>query len=338
MTKLLVVVSATGRQGLAIIKYFQEHVPSYKLRGTTRNTNTEAAIALVKSGVEIVPADTNDFESLKAAFKGASAIFAYTTFSGIMLTPEIMGRVVSGELPPPVGQYAYDIEVQQGKNMADAAATVPELERLVWSSLSGVTKWSKGKYTQAFHFDTKEAVRVYMNSLEPLKGKVSCLQLGMFTENLITMPERFGLTRQADGSLRWAMQVSGDEPVPIIDIDRDTGAFVHALLAAPGGIQVTGASEFLPFKTYLQLLCDHLGTSGTFETIPFDGTVKDDPTGWKLELVQVYAFIKEFGYSGGDPEVLTADDLEKRGFAVPRSKVVDHIKRSDWSHLVAASA
>ena len=45
----------------------------------------------------------------------------------------------------------------------------------------------------------------------------------------------------------------------------------------------------------------------------------------------------EFGYAGGDPEVITADELEKRGFKVPRSKIVDHIKRSDWSHLKAVA-
>ena len=93
-----------------------------------------------------------------------------------------MAKVIAGELPPPVGQYVYPLEVQQGKNMADAAATVPELERLIWSSLASVKKWSKGKYTQGYHFDTKEDVKVYMNSLEKLQGKVSCVQMGAFAE------------------------------------------------------------------------------------------------------------------------------------------------------------
>jgi len=34
-----------------------------------------------------------------------------------------------------------------------------------------------------------------MNSLEPLKGKVSCLQMGAFADNMVNMPERFGLTK-----------------------------------------------------------------------------------------------------------------------------------------------
>ncbi|TKA76835.1 hypothetical protein B0A55_04631 [Friedmanniomyces simplex] len=335
MTKLLVVVSATGNQGAAVIKYFQQYAPSYKLRGTTRNPSSDAAIALANSGIEIVKADVNDVDSMKTAFQGADAIFAYTTFSGIMQTPEIMGKVVAGELPPPVGQYAFDVEVQQGKNMADAAATVTGLERLVWSSLSSVKKWSKGKYTQAFHFDSKEVVKDYMNFLEPLKGKVSCLQMGCFADNMVTMPERFGLTK-ANGELRWAMPMTRKDKLPWIDVERDTGAFVKALLDAPGGTQVVGASEYLDSPEYVKLLCDHLGVTGTYAEVPWNGTVQDDPTGFKLEIAQVYAYVNEFGYDGGDPEVMTADELEQRGYKVPRSKIADHIKRSNWSHFVAA--
>ncbi|KAK0865502.1 hypothetical protein LTS02_005304 [Friedmanniomyces endolithicus] len=335
MSKLLVVVSATGNQGAAAIKYFQQHVPSYKLRGTTRNPSSDAAVALAKSGVEVVQADTNDVDSLKAAFQGADAVFAYTTFSGILQTPEIMGKVMAGKLPPPVGQYAFDVEVQQGKNMADAAATVPGLERLVWSSLSGVKKWSKGKYTQGFHFDSEEVFREYMNSLAPLEGKVSCLQMGAFADNMINMPERFGLTK-VDGQLRWAYPIGESINTPWIDVERDTGAFVKALLDAPGGTQVVGASEYLNGSEYFKLLCDHLGAKGTYTEVPFDSMVSDDPTGFKLEIAQVYAFVNEFGYDGGDPEVVTADELEKRGYKVPRSKIADHIKRSNWSHLAVA--
>ncbi|KAK7880869.1 hypothetical protein LTR80_012428, partial [Exophiala xenobiotica] len=50
---------------------------------------------------------------------------------------------------------------------------------------------------------------------------------------------------QADGQLRWAYPISGSIKTPWIDVDRDTGAFVNALLEAPGGTQVVGASEYL---------------------------------------------------------------------------------------------
>ncbi|KAK3070999.1 hypothetical protein LTR53_009447 [Teratosphaeriaceae sp. CCFEE 6253] len=336
MTKLLVVTGATGNQGTAVIKYFQQHEPSFNLRGLTRNANSSAAIALASSGVEIIEADNDDVASLKHAFRGAHAIFAYTAFSAILLRPEIMGRVVAGELPPPVGQYAFPLEVQQGNNIADAAASVPGLHRLIWSSLSSSKKWSKGKYTQGFHFDSKEDVKVYMNSLGPLKGKVSCVQMGGFADNLIKMPERFGLAMGSDGKLHWETMLIADRPFPWIDVERDTGAFVSALIDAPGGTQVVGASQYITLNQYLKLLCDHLGVAGTYKRTAFEDNVKDDPTHFKLELAEVYAYVMEFGYDGGDPEVITPDELERRGFSVPRGKIADHVKRSDWSHLVPA--
>ena len=112
MSHLLVVIGATGNQGRAVLRYFQQHEPSYRLRGTTRNPSSEAATALAKAGIEIVKAELDDPESLKQAFKDATVIFAYTAGAEIMKSSGIIGKVMSGELKPPVGQYTYDIEVQ----------------------------------------------------------------------------------------------------------------------------------------------------------------------------------------------------------------------------------
>ena len=95
MSNLLVVTGATGSQGSGVIKYFQEHKPSWKLRGLTRNPSSAAARECAKSGVEIVQADYNDVDSLKVAFVGATAIFAYTDVLGLLTSPQIMGRVMN---------------------------------------------------------------------------------------------------------------------------------------------------------------------------------------------------------------------------------------------------
>lgn len=116
MSKLLVVVGALGGQGSAVIRYFQQHEPTYKLRGLTRNPTSDAAKKLAGTGVEVVKADLNDVASLKEAFKGANAIFAYTDSAS--LVPQVMGRVMSGESPGPIGAAASAIEIQQGQNIA----------------------------------------------------------------------------------------------------------------------------------------------------------------------------------------------------------------------------
>jgi len=185
MSKLLVVGGATGAQGRATIKYFQQHEPSWHIRGLTRTSQSKAALALADSGVEIAEADLNDVESLKSAFKGANYIFGYTDFAGIVKGPEVMGRFEAGELAAPIGAESYKIELQQGKNIADAAATVPELDRLVFSALPGVKQLSDGKFTQVFHFDAKAEAFEYMLSIPALKGKASAVQMGAFVTNAI---------------------------------------------------------------------------------------------------------------------------------------------------------
>jgi hypothetical protein len=193
MSKLLVVGGATGAQGRAAIKYFQQHEPSWHIRGLTRTPQSKAALALAGSGVEIVAADLNDIDSLKSAFKGATFIFAYTDFSGIVRGPEVMGKFQAGELAPPIGSESYRIELQQGKNIADAAATVPELDRLVYSALPGVKQLSNGKYLQVFHFDAKAEAFEYMLGLPELKDKASAVHMSAFVTNAVNGLDLFKL-------------------------------------------------------------------------------------------------------------------------------------------------
>ena len=52
----------------------------------------------------------------------------------------------------------FDLEVQQGRNIANTDAKVKTLERYVCSSLLDVKKWSRGNYTWVYHFDGRAKV------------------------------------------------------------------------------------------------------------------------------------------------------------------------------------
>lgn len=81
-------------------------------------------------------------------------------------------------------EWCYETEVQQGKNIADAVASVEGLELFIWSTLSHTSKWSKGKYTGVYHFDSKAVVVHYINEMHPaLAKKTSLLQMGLFITN-----------------------------------------------------------------------------------------------------------------------------------------------------------
>lgn len=189
MSKLLVVVGATGQQGRSVIQWFQQNEPSIRIRGLTRTPTSDAAASLASTGVEVVKADLNDLQSLQVAFQGANYIFAYTDSASVIKGPASAGGSISAgqhedSSTPAAPPAFYGIEVQQGKNVADAAAEVPELERLVWSSLANVKKCSGGKYDQVFHFDAKAAVAEYMFAKEGLESKVSCVLMGCFLTNV----------------------------------------------------------------------------------------------------------------------------------------------------------
>jgi hypothetical protein len=57
-----------------------------------------------------------------------------------------------------------DVEIAQGKNMADACKEAG-VERFIWSSLPNVTRETHGKITMVKHFDSKAKVEEYTRSI-----------------------------------------------------------------------------------------------------------------------------------------------------------------------------
>jgi uncharacterized protein YbjT (DUF2867 family) len=107
MSKLLVIIGATGKQGGSVIKSILSDPSAskqFKLRGVTRDASKPASKTLVDQGVEMVSADLDDKASLVKAFEGAFGVFAVTDFWASM---------------------DKATEVKQGKNLADAAKASP---------------------------------------------------------------------------------------------------------------------------------------------------------------------------------------------------------------------
>ena len=129
----------------------------------------------------MVKGELDDVDSLQAAFKGAHAIFGVTDYWGPFLDPANTAKVKPEQT---INEYCYELEVQRGKNIALAAAGVDTLERFVFSSLSDAKKWSKGKYTRVYHFESKAKVVEYiMDELPELDKKTSFVQVGWYLAN-----------------------------------------------------------------------------------------------------------------------------------------------------------
>lgn len=103
----------------------------WEVKGLTRNLSSPASQALSERGVQMIKGDVNDVDSLRAAFQGVDVIFGNTVFSDAMSNSNSQDLAF---LKPGQNsrELSYDLELQQGKNIVDAAASVvPTLDKLI---------------------------------------------------------------------------------------------------------------------------------------------------------------------------------------------------------------
>lgn len=138
----------------------------------------------------MVRAELDDIQSLVEAFDGAHAIYAVTDFWAPFFDPANAAKAkAAGQTP---NEYAFDIEVRRGLNIAEAAAeprVLQTLDRFIFSTLADVKKWSGGKYTWVYHFDSKAKVTEHVRAHMPeLAKQMSTLQIGEYATNWKKLP------------------------------------------------------------------------------------------------------------------------------------------------------
>lgn len=129
----IAVVGATGLQGGATARALLG--ASAPVRALVRHTDSDAARALTELGADLVTADLDDPEGLRAAFAGVDGVFAMTT---------------------PGRDRRTDLEVTHGHAIADAAASA-SVPHVVYSSVGGAER-----HTGIPHFDSKRDVEEYL--------------------------------------------------------------------------------------------------------------------------------------------------------------------------------
>jgi nucleoside-diphosphate-sugar epimerase len=193
MTKLVVIVGITGNQGSSVASTFLSS-PEWRIRGLTRDPQSAASQALTAQGVELLQADLHDPATLKDAFIGANLVFSVTDFWKPFFNSANQAR--AQELGKSIGRYAYELELEQGKNIVDAVAKeVDGLDDVgfVASTLCHAGKSSGGRYQELYHFDSKADVFPgYVEERYPeLAKKTSYLHTGYFVTSWNYMPKRW---------------------------------------------------------------------------------------------------------------------------------------------------
>ncbi|KAK5724566.1 hypothetical protein LTR15_004612 [Elasticomyces elasticus] len=308
MSKTIVIIGATGNQGSSIARVFLQK-PGFKVRGVTRDPAKPASQALKKQGVELVQGDVDDVESLKLALRGADIVFGNTAYS-------------NESVKPGTQQKCYELELQQGKNVADAVATVADrLEMFIWSSLSAATKWSKGRYDKVYHFDSKAHVVDYINEQLPaVAQKMSILQMGLFVNNY--------------GSMKLRIPGQGDTPVPFV-VPDDAGHYVYALIQLPIGTNLLAFGGMVTWTEYVKLWTKATGMPAVLEKVTIEEHAKLVPGGFGEEMAHMYGYMVDFGYHGGDPSVTFTSDIK---IDLPITTLEEYLAQEDWSPLLNGEA
>jgi uncharacterized protein YbjT (DUF2867 family) len=135
--KIIAITGATGQQGGAVTRKLLAE--GWQVRALTRDINKPAAQELKALGAELVAGDMDNRAELDAAFKGTYGVFSVQNF-----------------WLPTVG---FDGEVQQGKNVADAAKAAG-VQHLVYSSVGSAHRGMGQK-----HFESKWIIEQYIHTL-----------------------------------------------------------------------------------------------------------------------------------------------------------------------------
>jgi uncharacterized protein YbjT (DUF2867 family) len=246
----ITVIGATGQQGGAVIDaLLKQRIP---IRAVTRNPNGEKARALAERGVEVVYADLEDVDSVRAAFDGAAAAFAMTTHDGL---------------------DGPKREVAHGRVIAAAAADAG-LPSLVYSSVGGVERGSGVP-----HFESKHRVEEVLLEAVP----VTFVRPTFFMETLRLMIRRHG------DRVIIAMPLPGDVAVQMISV-RDIGRAAAALLLKgdPSVAPVEIAGDELTGEQIAERIAHRLGSPTTYVQLPLDVLGDDEDLkmmfGWLARL------------------------------------------------------
>jgi uncharacterized protein YbjT (DUF2867 family) len=261
----IAVVGASGQQGGAVVRALQDG-GQFKVRALTRHPGKHRDLA-----DDVVEADLDRPETLKAAFDGAHGVFLVTNF----------------------WEKGTD-EIRQA-TAAVRAAKEAEVKHFVWSTLPDVEGISGGRF-EAAHFTGKARVDQIVREAGFVNH--TFVIAPFFYQNLVGA---LAPQKQADGSLGWALPL--DPKVRCIHMGdiRELGHVVAGAFAHP---DQAGHGEYLPlvgdFMSFNDIV-DTLNRQGhrfSFTQVPKEVFVTLFPGA--AEVAETYAYFQAHTYLGSD--------------------------------------
>jgi len=277
--KTIAVFGATGHQGGGVVRALQAD-GRFKVRALTRDPARHGDLA-----EEIVAADLDRPESLKAALEGADGVFLVTNF-----WEEGTGEVAQA-------------------TAAVRAARDAGVEHFIWSTLPDAEAISGGKFHVPHFTDKAKVDRVVA---EAGFERYHFVIAPFFYQNLIGA---MGPQKQADGSLGWTLPIDPDvRAIHMGDIGElgtiVAGAFAHPDRAG-NGAHLPLVGEYMSFNEIIATL-DQLGYDLAFNQVPGEVFANFFPGAG--ELAEMFGFFQAHSYLGSDmtDAIALADEVAGR--------------------------
>ena len=252
--RLILVTGATGKQGGAVARSLLDR--GFRVRALTRDPQRPEAQALTEQGAEVVQGDMDDRSAMDRVLDGAYGAFSVQNF----------------------WEAGYDLEVQQGKTVADAAKEAG-VEHFVYSSVG-----SAYRETGISHFDSKWEIEKHVRELGL---PYTILRPVFFMQNWEMMQEPI-----LGGTL--AQPLDPDKPFQQVAVE-DIGAFAAIAFEHPDGwigreVDLAGDEQTMPeiAETFGRVI----GREVEYYQVPWDQL--EEQMG--EEYAVMYRWFNEVGY------------------------------------------
>jgi hypothetical protein len=264
--KLIAAVGATGQQGGGVVRALQAR-GQFRVRALTRNPDKHPELA-----DEVVKADLNQPETLKAAFEGAYGVFLVTNF--------------------------WEQGSDELKQATAAIRTAKDagVKHFVWSTLPDVEVISGGRFDVP-HFTGKAKIDRIVK------------EAGFVNHTFVIAPMYYHglvggsvLQKQPDGSTGWALPI--DPAVRCLHMgdiaelgNIVAGAFAHPDEAG-NGEYLPLVGDFMSFNEVVSTL-NQQGYNFSFKQVPKEVFATSSFPG-AAELADNFGYFQAYTYLGSD--------------------------------------
>ena len=263
--KLIAVIGATGQQGGGVVRALQAS-GQFKVRALTRNPDKHRELA-----DEVVEADLDRPETLKAAFEGAHGVFLVTN------------------------NWEEGTDELKQATAAVRAARDAGVKHFIWSTLPDVEAIGGGKFDVP-HFTGK--ARIDRIVKEAGFANHTFVIAPFYYQNLLGA---LAAHKQADGSLGWALPL--DPTVRVIHMGDITelgkivaGAFAHPDEAG-NGEYLPLVGDFMSFNEIVETL-NRQGHKFSVKQVPKEVFAASFPGA--AEVAETFSYFEAHTYLGSN--------------------------------------